>query len=140
MSVIFDIIYNSESSFICTLVTNPKYLIINLFFNQMHTEPNKSVVIETLRCYYLIMKKLDFPALQQLGKMRKFLIMFIRNSNCLELTFLGILCLHSLLKCLPTERATFSKANMLPTIFNQALSLNNFKLAIQTVKLASLMI
>lgn len=63
MSVIFDIIYNSESSFICTLVTNPKYLIINLFFNQMHTEPNKSVVIETLRCYYLIMKKLDFPAL-----------------------------------------------------------------------------
>jgi hypothetical protein len=69
--------------------------------------------------------------------MRKFIILIIRNSNCLELTMLGVVSLYSLLKSLPAERATVSKSAILPTIISQTLSLNNEKLAINVLRLCS---
>lgn len=50
---------------------------------------------------------------------------------------LGVVCLYSLLKSLPAERAIVSKSGILSTIISQTLSLNNETLAINVLRLCS---
>jgi hypothetical protein len=53
---------------------------------------------------------------------------------------MAVLCLHALLKCLKNERATISKSGILQTIFTQTLSLNDPKIAIQTLNIVKLVL
>lgn len=71
--------------------------------------------------------------------MRKFILMAIRNSNCLELTVIGVISLNALLRCLPNEKEVVASSKIIFTVFVQTLALNNTRLAIHAIKLASFM-
>lgn len=60
--------------------------------------------------------------------------MVIKNSNSLDLVIIGVICLQSLLRCLPNQRVLFCKAGMLPSLLEQTLTLRNNKLALHTLR------
>jgi hypothetical protein len=82
LSSIYSIIYNNDERFAQEMVLNPTYNIMGLLFNHMHTSPRKEQIIEIFRIFYIIIKKLKFANLDQFGKMRKFIINALKNSNC----------------------------------------------------------
>jgi hypothetical protein len=71
--------------------------------------------------------------------MRKFVVNELKVANCKEIIAIAVLCLYALLKCLPNESAAVSKSGILQVIFTQTLSLNNAKMAVSALRIASLL-
>ena len=100
----------------------------------MKSEPPSPVIEETLRCYYMLIKRLEYPKIESLIKLRPFLFAIIRSSNSYQLIFMATLCLNALMKCLPDER-DLSKSGMLKIITFKALNMKseNYCSLVQTV-------
>ena len=63
MVIIFHIIHDSSESFLHLMIEKPSLNVVNLFYHQLKSDPPVSIVQETLRCYYILIKKLGFPKL-----------------------------------------------------------------------------
>ena len=124
MVIIFHIIHDSPNTFLSLMIEKPSLNIINLFYHQLKSDPPVSIVQETLRCYYILIKKLGFPKLECLAKMRQFIFFVIKSSNNFQLTYMATMCLSGLLQCLPDER-DLSKSGILKVLTEKVESSKN---------------
>lgn len=135
MAILFHIIHDAHPDFLVFMMDTASLNLVGLFYQQLRSDPPVSIVQETFKCYYILMKQLKFPKIEGLAKLRQFLFFVIKSSNNFQLLYMATMCLSGLLQCLPDER-DLSKSGMLKTLTIKVFEVKNENLAMLVMQIA----
>lgn len=136
LHIIFNIIHDGDSNLISLFLDNPTLDIVNLFSGILMSEKEKGkqVIIEFLRAFYALVRKIKSKKVEKLKKLKKYLLTLIKTCQNNEILSLTILCLYEFFYYLP-EEGNLAKTGMIKILANLSIGFNNPKSTKKIIKI-----